>query len=229
MKFQGSTQNGRISFACARLIVAFAAVLAPTVAPATDETFDAMLSAAQVVAGGGSTSTATGFATFVFDSSARSITTDLSWTGLTGPTDRSHIHDGPPGALSSNIFLHEVMLNLVGGSAVNFGSPVVSCFVPDGCREATGFVHDVFDMPAPGDGSCFVYDNCNFADLLSRAEHGGLYIDIHTQTYPEGEIRGELVPVGVPEPSTWLLLGPGLAWLAYWRRKRAAQAHSARI
>jgi len=221
MKFRRSAHRGKISFLCARVIVAFVGVLAPTVAAATDETFDAMLNAAQVVAGGGSTSTATAFATFVFDSSARSITTDLSWTGLTGPTDRSHIHDGPPGAPSSDIFFHDVMLNLVGGSASNFGSPVVSCWAGQ-CRGATGFVHDVFDMPAPGDGSCFVYDNCNFADLLSRAEHGGLYIDIHTQMYPEGEIRGELVPVGVPEPSTWLLLGPGLAWLAYRRRKRAA-------
>jgi hypothetical protein len=74
-------------------------------------------------------------------------------------------------------------------------------------------------MPAPGDPNCFSYDNCNFGDVLSRAEHGGLYIDIHTQIYPEGEIRGELVQVGVPEPSTWLLLGPGLALLAYSRRK----------
>jgi hypothetical protein len=221
MKFERSVHSGKISFLCARVIVAFVAVLAPTVAPATDETFDATLTAAQVVADGGSTSTATAFATFVFDSSARSITTDLSWTGLTGPTDRGHIHDGPPGALSSDIFFHDAMLNLVGGSAINFGSPVVNCFAGQ-CREATGWVHDVFDMPPPGDGTCFVYDNCNFADLLNRAEHGGLYIDIHTQIYPEGELRGELVPVGVPEPSTWLLLGPGLAWLAYWRRKRAA-------
>src|SRR6516225_10701548 len=114
-----SAHRGKPSLVCARLIVGFAAVAAPTVASATDETFDAMLNAAQVVAGGGSTSTATGFATFVFDSSAETITTDLSWTGLTGPTDRSHIHDGPPGSLSSDIFFHEV------NNVSNFGSPVI--------------------------------------------------------------------------------------------------------
>src|SRR5215469_7488556 len=91
MKFRRSAHSGTVFFLCARVVVALVAVLAPTVALATDETFDAMLNAAQVVAGGGSTSTATGFATFVFDTSARSITTDLSWTGLTGLTDRSHI------------------------------------------------------------------------------------------------------------------------------------------
>lgn len=210
-----SRLSHKISLLCTRLLVGFAAIFAPTLALATDETFDATLTAAQVVAGGGSTSTAKGFATFVFDTSARTITTDLSWSGLTGPTDRSHIHDGPPGSLSSDIFFHEV------NDVSDFGSSVINCW--DGlCREATGFVEDVFTMPAPGDPDCLVYDNCDFADVLNRAEHGGLYIDIHTEAYPEGEIRGELVPVGVPEPSMWLLFGPGLAWLAYWRRKRAA-------
>ena len=224
MKFQRCEQDGKASFPGARLILGFVALLAPTLTTATDVTFDAVLNAAQVVAGGGSTSTATGFATFVFDPSAQSITTDLSWTGLTGPTDRSHIHDGAPGALSADIFFHDVMINALTGTASNFGSPVVSCAwgALGQCREATGFVHDVFDMPAPGDPSCLVYDNCDFADLLSRAEHGDLYIDVHTQTYPDGEIRGELVPAGVPEPPTWLLLGPGLALVAYCRCKRAA-------
>src|SRR6516162_1355175 len=116
MKFRRSAHSGTTSFLCARVIVSFVAVLAPTVAPATDETFEAMLNAAQVVAGGGSTSTATGFATFVFDTSARSITTDLSWVGLTGPTDRGHIHDGSPGALSSDIFFHDVVINGLTGT-----------------------------------------------------------------------------------------------------------------
>ncbi len=204
---------------CARLVAAFATVLAPAAAEATILTFTATLDAAQVVAGGGSTSTAIGSATIVFDTSARTITTDLSWVGLTGPTDRAHLHDGPPGALSSDIFFHEVMVNV--SSASNFGSPLVDCWVgPGDCREDTGFVHDVFDMPAPGSPDCSVYDNCDFADLVSRAASLGLYIDIHTEQYIGGEIRGELRPV--PEPSTGLLLGSGLAWLACWRRKRTA-------
>jgi len=177
MKFRRSAHSGKISFFCTRLIVALVAGLAPTVAPATDETFDATLTAAQVVPSGASTSTATGFATFVFDTSARSITTDLSWVGLTGPTDRGHIHDGSPGALSSDIFFHDVVINGLTGTASNFGSPVVACAwgALSVCREATGFVHDVFDMPAAGDPSCPVYDNCNSRGACSgrcpRAVH----------------------------------------------------------
>ena len=222
MKWQRSAHSGKALFVSALPILVSAAVLAPTGAHATALTFTAMLDAAQVVAGGGSTSTAIGDATIVFDTSARTITTHLEWVGLTGPTDRSHLHDAPPGQLSSDIFFHEVMFNV--NSASNSGSPSEDCFAGlDACRAEDGFVDDVFQMPAPGDLNCPVYDNCDFADLVNRAQNHGLYIDIHTETYPGGEIRGELV--AVPEPSsTWLLLGSGLAGLAYWRRKRHKRA-----
>jgi hypothetical protein len=42
------------------------------------------LDAAQVVDGGGSTSTATGFATVTIDTTLFTITTDLSWTRVDG-------------------------------------------------------------------------------------------------------------------------------------------------
>lgn len=67
MKWQRSPHNGKTFFISALPIVVFAAVLAPTGASATALTFTAMLDAAQVVANGGSTSTAIGDATIVFD------------------------------------------------------------------------------------------------------------------------------------------------------------------
>jgi len=47
---------------------------------------------------------------------------------------------------------------------------------------------------------------------------GGTYINLHTTTYPSGEIRGQLVPV-VPEPTGLALVGAAAAWIGIRRRR----------
>lgn len=56
--------------------------------------------------------------------------------------------------------------------------------------------------------------------LIAGIVNNESYNNIHTTTYPGGEIRGFLVPV--PEPSTWLMLGIGLAGIGFCAARRRA-------
>ena len=184
-------------------------VLACPTADANIITFDGALNSSQVVAGGGSTSIATGFATVAIDTTLFTVTSDLSWANLTGPTDRAHLHNAPAGQLTDELFFHELIQN-----------PTLPCgFVSSNssgfCLAATGTTHDVLQLSI-SDG----YGVGTFADLVALFEADGVYVDVHTGAYPEGEIRGQLMPV--PEPSICALLAAGLGLLGFTahRRKR---------
>src|ERR1700694_5667367 len=88
--------------------LAFWSVLACSPARASIILFSGALDAAQVVAGGGSTSTATGFGVVAIDTTLFTVTTDLSWSGLSGAADRAHLHNAPPGQITDLSFEHEL-------------------------------------------------------------------------------------------------------------------------
>jgi hypothetical protein len=183
--------------------LAFSAVLACAPAHASIILFSGGLDAGQVVAGGGSSSLATGFGVVAVDTTLFTVTTELTWSGLSGPADRAHLHNGLEGQLTDLTFEHE----LLGGST----SPTRTIACPwspyyDFCVPATGSRHDFGDVTSP---TFFVFASPDFNSLLADFLQNGMYIDVHTELYPGGEIRGQMIEQ-VPEPATMTLVFLGL-------------------
>jgi two-component system chemotaxis response regulator CheY len=152
------------------------------------------------------------------------MTTDLSWAGLTGPTDRAHLHDAPLGVSRFdppyNEFFHEVQ---------NDTLVTVPCWLAQqgACAAPMGSLHDVFVVPPVGTITCAFYADCDMAKIINIATSNGLYIDVHTELYPSGEIRGQLYATAVPEPSSlWLLMSGVLVLAAVALKKRPKSSHA---
>ena len=147
--------------------------------------FSGDLNGLQVV--GGTPSTATGTAVVRIDTVAQTITTDLAWSGLSGPADRSHIHSGDPGTPTDNKFFHEVLTPEARTVPCGWDSATFAECVPP-----SGSSHDVLDMAdyIPDPGAC-----PDMQCIVDTAVPNGFFIDMHTELYPSGEIRGQLTVV----------------------------------
>ncbi len=134
-------------------------------------------------------SPATGFATLQIDIISRAWTLDISWGTLIAPMTVAHIHRAPIGVNGP------VIIGLDGS-----GSPAWPLFAPGSTSFNSGGA-----LPAP-----FLWPASELQNLLD----GNTYINIHSQFFPGGEIRGQLVPV----PGAGVLLAMG-GLLASRRRR----------
>ena len=147
----------------------------------------------------------TGLATVILDPTAQTIQVNVTFSGLTSNDVAAHIHCCAP--LGTNAGVATTVPAFLGFplgvTSGSYSSAVFDLTQPTIYNPA--FVTMQGGLPAAE------------AALIAGIQTGMTYLNIHTMNNPGGEIRGQLFPI--PEPSTFLLLGSGLAGLLLWRKR----------
>jgi len=112
-------------------------------------------------------SSPTGMATFT--PSGDKISYKVTASGLSSPVTVAHIHSGGPGKAGPVVVPLTISAGSDAGSANGEGS------------------FDASAIKAPPDGSPM-----SWSDLVSGLKSGNLYVNVHTQNNPKGEIRGQI-------------------------------------
>jgi hypothetical protein len=164
----------------------------------------------------GTPSLGTGTGNVTYDSVTHQLTVFAIFSGLTGATTASHIH-----AATASPF--------TGTAGVATQLPTFSAF-PLGVN--SGSFSQTLDLTlASSWNPAYVTSNGGTtasaeAALVAAMNSGRSYLNIHTNQFPGGEIRGFLVAV-VPEPASWALMLVGfgaIGWSIRHRRRSSLAA-----
>jgi hypothetical protein len=192
-------------------VLALAAVAMPNAAHATVLNYEAYLDGPSESPA--NASPATGFATASYDDVARTLTLDMSFSGLLGTTTAAHIH-GPTGVAGT------------GTASVATTTPLFAGF-PIGV--SSGSYNVTLDLTAAGSyNPIFVTNNGGTtagaeAALAAALAGGKAYLNIHSTVFGGGEIRG-FFQLAVPEPASWAMMIGGFALTGAALRRRGALA-----
>jgi hypothetical protein len=150
----------------------------------------------------------TGFAEVIYNDIAHTLSVHVSFSGLTGTTTASHIHaptavagTGTAGVATTTPTFAGFPLGVTSGTYDNTLDLTQSSSYNPSYVSANG------GTPASAE-----------AALVAAIAADKSYLNIHSSTFPGGEIRGFLVLV--PEPSSIAFAGLGVAALLWKKRNR---------
>lgn len=139
--------------------------------------------------------------------SGTKLSVDVPFSGLAGDSTEAHIHCCTTSAFT-------------GTSPVALPFTDFPTAVKDGGYTKTFSLYDAATYdPA------FLAANGGTVSGAATAFVNGInaneaYVNIHTTSHPDGEIRGFVVAAPVPEPAEWAMLAGGLAGLMWIGRRR---------
>jgi len=152
-------------------------------------------------------SAGTGAASLVLDTTAQTLTGHIDFSGLTGTTTAAHIH---------------CCLAAPFQSGVNVGvATLLPAFPGFPLGVSSGTDDFILDLTQSSSyNPAFVTNQGGLANaeaaFIAGLTSGRTYLNIHTNLFPSGEIRG----FAVPEPLTMGLFAIGLAAAGFASRRR---------